>query len=613
MCGIVGAIGSNRVAEIILSGLKKLEYRGYDSSGIAFHEDKKFSIIKEEGKIIKLESIVKKRKNTANLGIGHTRWATHGVPSRENAHPHASSQVCVVHNGIIENYQDLKYKLSKFGAKFISQTDTEVLPHLIEYYYYQEGNILRSLIKSASEIQGTYAIAVMFKNRDDVIAVAKKGSPIVIGLGDGENYIASDFYGIADFTKKIIFLDDDEFALIYKNKVEIFDKNGNEIIKQPKTISPEKNRIHKNGFDHFMLKEIFEQPTVIDETFQSYVDLTANKIHLPNFSFDILKIKKITIVACGTSFYAGMVGKYLIESIANVEVEVDIASEFRYRKKPFRDDNLMIFISQSGETADTLACLKHAKNHQQKILSIVNVAHSTMAQLSDMVIRTIAGPEIGVASTKAYTSQIAVLTIFAINLARINNQINDSTQLTLLQELAKSAGKIQQILEDSEVRNIKKIATKLINSKQILYIGRSISSVTAFESALKFRELTYINSQAIQAGELKHGTIAVIDKKMPVVVIAVRNKDNEIFEKTLSNAQEVNARGGKILFVSDKKGQNHFGKMAKYRIEIPEIDGIIQEAIVPIVSMQLLSYFVALFKGHDVDQPRNLAKSVTVE
>lgn len=613
MCGIVGAIGSNRVSEIILSGLKKLEYRGYDSSGIAFHEDKKFSILKEEGKIIKLENVVKKRKNTASLGIGHTRWATHGVPSRENAHPHASSQVCVVHNGIIENYQDLKYKLGKFGAKFISQTDTEVLPHLIEYYYSQEGNILRSLLKSAIEIQGTYAIAVMFKNRDDVIAVAKKGSPIVIGLGDGENYIASDFYGIADFTKKIIFLDDDEFALVYKNKVEIFDKNGNEIIKQPKIISAEKSRIDKNGFDHFMLKEIFEQPVVLEETLQSYVDLTANKIHLPNYTFDINKIKKITIVACGTSYYAGMVGKYLIENIANVEVEVDIASEFRYRKKPFRDDNLMIFISQSGETADTLACLKHAKNHHQKILSIVNVAHSTMAQLSDMVIRTIAGPEIGVASTKAYTAQIAVLTIFAINLARTKNQINDINQLVLLQELAKSAGKIQQILEDSEVRNIKKIATKLINSRQILYIGRSISSVTAFESALKFRELTYINSQAIQAGELKHGTIAVIDKKMPVVVIAVRNKDNEIFEKTLSNAQEVNARGGKILFVSDKKGQNHFGKMAKYRIEIPEIDGIIQEAIVPIVSMQLLSYFVALFKGHDVDQPRNLAKSVTVE
>jgi glucosamine--fructose-6-phosphate aminotransferase (isomerizing) len=613
MCGIIGSIGSNQTAEIIISGLRKLEYRGYDSSGIAFHEDGKFNVVKEEGKISKLETAIKKRKNSASLAIGHTRWATHGVPSRENAHPHSSSQVCVVHNGIIENYQDLKYKLSKFGAKFISQTDTEVLPHLIEYYYSQEGNILQSLIKSAQEIHGTFGIAVMFKNRDDVIAVAKKGSPIVIGIGDGENYVASDFYGIADFTKKIIFLDDDEFALVYKNKIEIFDKNGNQIEKQPKIISAEKNRIHKDGFDHFMLKEIFEQPTVLDETLQSYVDLTANKIHLPNFSFDIQKIKKITIIACGTSYYAGMVGKYLIEHIANLEVEVDIASEFRYRKRPFSDDNLMIFISQSGETADTLACLKHAKNHQQKILSIVNVAHSTMAQLSDTVIRTIAGPEIGVASTKAYTAQIAVLAIFAINLAKINNRINDLNQLSLLQELAKSAGKIKQILEDSEVRNIKKIATKLINSKQVLYIGRSISSVTAFESALKFRELTYINSQAIQAGELKHGTIAIIDKKLPVIVIAVRNKENELFEKTVSNAQEVNARGGKIIFVSDRKGQNQFGKMAKYRIEIPEIDGIIQEAIVPIVSMQLLAYFVALFKGHDVDQPRNLAKSVTVE
>jgi len=613
MCGIIGSIGSNQTAEIIISGLKKLEYRGYDSSGIAFHEEGKFIVIKEEGKIAKLETAIKKRKNNCSLAIGHTRWATHGVPSRENAHPHSSSQVCVVHNGIIENYQDLKYKLSKFGAKFISQTDTEILPHLIEYYYSQEGNILQSLIKSAQEIHGTFGIAVMFKNRDDIIAVAKKGSPIVIGIGDGENYVASDFYGIADFTKKIIFLDDDEFALVYKNKVEIFDKNGNQIEKQPKIISAEKNRIHKDGFDHFMLKEIFEQPTVLDETLQSYVDLTANKIHLPNFSFDIQKIKKITIIACGTSYYAGMVGKYLIEHIANLEVEVDIASEFRYRKRPFSDDNLMIFISQSGETADTLACLKHAKNHQQKILSIVNVAHSTMAQLSDMVIRTIAGPEIGVASTKAYTAQIAVLAIFAINLAKTNNQINDLTQLSLLQELAKSAGKIKQILEDSEVRNIKKIATKLINSKQVLYIGRSISSVTAFESALKFRELTYINSQAIQAGELKHGTIAIIDKKLPVIVIAVRNKENELFEKTISNAQEVNARGGKIIFVSDRNGQNQFGKMAKYRIEIPEIDGIIQEAIVPIVSMQLLAYFVALFKGHDVDQPRNLAKSVTVE
>jgi glucosamine--fructose-6-phosphate aminotransferase (isomerizing) len=613
MCGIIGAIGTNQISEIILNGLKKLEYRGYDSSGLALYEDKKFNIIKEEGKISKLEAVLKKKKFTSNMGIGHTRWATHGAPSKENAHPHSSSQVCVVHNGIIENYQEIKEKLTKNGVKFLSQTDTEVLPHLIEQHYSAEGNILRALLKTAEELRGTFAIATMFKNRDDVIAVAKRGSPIVIGIGENENFIASDFYGLADFTNQVIFLDDDEFGLIYKNRVEIYDKNGNEVKKIPKIIETQKSKVSKNGFDHFMLKEIYEQPVVLEETIQAYVDLSSNKIHLPNFNFDLAKIKKITIVACGTSYYAGLAGKYLIEQIANVEVEVDIASEFRYRKAPFRDDNLMIFISQSGETADTLAALKYAKQNQQKVLSIVNVAHSTMAQLSDVAIRTLAGPEIGVASTKAYTAQIAVVSIFAIHLATINKNISDSKCTQLLQSLASCANKMSQIFEDSEIRNIKKVASRLTKSKQVLYIGRSISYVTALESALKFRELTYVNAQGISAGELKHGTIAVIDKNMPVIVIGARNKENELFEKTLSNAQEVNARGGKIFFVSDKKGLNLFGKMAKYRIEIPEISNSIQEAILPVISMQLLAYYVALFKGNDVDQPRNLAKSVTVE
>ena len=613
MCGIIGAIGTSQVSEVILSGLKKLEYRGYDSSGLALYEDKKFNIIKEEGKISKLEAVLKKKKFTSTMGIGHTRWATHGVPSKENAHPHSSSQVCVVHNGIIENYQEIKAKLIKNGVKFLSQTDTEVLPHLIEQHYSAEGNILRALLKTTEELRGTFAIAAMFKNRNDVIAVAKRGSPIVIGIGENENFIASDFYGLADFTNQVIFLDDDEFGLIYKNRVEIYDKNGNEVKKIPKIIETQKSRVSKNGFDHFMLKEIYEQPVVLEETIQAYVDLSSNKIHLPNFNFDLAKIKKITIVACGTSYYAGLAGKYLIEQIANVEVEVDIASEFRYRKAPFRDDNLMIFISQSGETADTLAALKYAKQNQQKVLSIVNVAHSTMAQLSDVAIRTLAGPEIGVASTKAYTAQIAVVSIFAIHLATINKNISDSKCAQLLQSLASCANKMSQIFEDSEIRNIKKVASKLTKSKQVLYIGRSISYVTALESALKFRELTYVNAQGISAGELKHGTIAVIDKNMPVIVIGARNKENELFEKTLSNAQEVNARGGKIFFVSDKKGFNLFGKMAKYRIEIPEISNSIQEAILPVISMQLLAYYVALFKGNDVDQPRNLAKSVTVE
>jgi len=613
MCGIIGAIGTNQISEVILSGLKKLEYRGYDSSGLALYEDRKFNIIKEEGKINKLEAVLKKKKFTSTMGIGHTRWATHGVPSKENAHPHTSAQVCVVHNGIIENYQEIKSRLIKNGVKFLSQTDTEVLPHLIEQHYSAEGNILRALLKTTEELRGTFAIAAMFKNRDDVIAVAKRGSPIVIGIGENENFIASDFYGLADFTNQVIFLDDDEFGLIYKNRVEIYDKNGNEVKKIPKIIETQKSRVSKNGFDHYMLKEIYEQPVVLEETIQAYVDLSSNKIHLPNFNFDLAKIKKITIVACGTSYYAGLVGKYLIEQIANVEVEVDIASEFRYRKAPFRDDNLMIFISQSGETADTLAALKYAKQNQQKVLSIVNVAHSTMAQLSDVTIRTLAGPEIGVASTKAYTAQIAVVSIFAIHLATINKNISDSKCAQLLQSLAICAVKMSQIFEDSEIRNIKKVASRLTKSKQVLYIGRSISYVTALESALKFRELTYVNAQGISAGELKHGTIAVIDKNMPVIVIGARNKENELFEKTLSNAQEVNARGGKIFFVSDKKGFNLFGKMAKYRIEIPEISNSIQEAILPVISMQLLAYYVALFKGNDVDQPRNLAKSVTVE
>jgi len=613
MCGIIGAIGTSQVSEVILSGLKKLEYRGYDSSGLALYEDKKFNIIKEEGKISKLEAVLKKKKFTSTMGIGHTRWATHGAPSKENAHPHASSQVCVVHNGIIENYQEIKAQLIKNGVKFLSQTDTEVLPHLIEQHYLAEGNILRALLKTTEELRGTFAIATMFKNRNDVIAVAKRGSPIVIGIGENENFIASDFYGLADFTNQVIFLDDDEFGLIYKNRVEIYDKNGNEVKKIPKIIETQKSKVSKNGFDHFMLKEIYEQPVVLEETIQAYVDLSSNKIHLPNFNFDLAKIKKITIVACGTSYYAGLAGKYLIEQIANVEVEVDIASEFRYRKAPFRDDNLMIFISQSGETADTLAALKYAKQNQQKVLSIVNVAHSTMAQLSDVAIRTLAGPEIGVASTKAYTAQIAVVSIFAIHLATINKNISDSKCAQLLQSLASCANKMSQIFEDSEIRNIKKVASRLTKSKQVLYIGRSISYVTALESALKFRELTYVNAQGISAGELKHGTIAVIDKNMPVIVIGARNKENELFEKTLSNAQEVNARGGKIFFVSDKKGLNLFGKMAKYRIEIPEISNSIQEAILPVISMQLLAYYVALFKGNDVDQPRNLAKSVTVE
>ncbi len=613
MCGIVGVVGGKNAVSIILEGLKKLEYRGYDSAGIAVLEKGEFKTVKEEGKIANLEAALLQKKLDSQIGIGHTRWATHGKPSKENAHPHASSNICVVHNGIIENHQELKAKLQKSGAKFLSETDTEVVPHLIEYHFEKTGDIKQSLLATAKEIKGTFALAVIFKNHGNVIAVAKRGSPLVLGLGKNENYIASDYYALSDHTHKIIALEDEEFAIISADKIEVFDAKGAELKKSAKVMEPEKARISKDGFDHFMLKEIYEQPRVLEETIQTYVDLSSSSIHLPNFAFDLKKINKITIVACGTSYYSGMCAKYLIEEISGVEVEVDIASEFRYRAHPFRQDNLMVFVSQSGETADTLAALKFAKQNNQKILSIVNVAHSTMAQLSDAVIRTVAGPEIGVASTKAYTAQVTVLALLAIHFGCIKGKISAPEKAKLLQELAESGSKMTHLFDEPQLKNIKKIAKSLTRAKHVLYIGRGISQVTALEAALKFRELSYINAQGIAAGELKHGTIALIDSKMPVIVIAPHNKNNDLFEKTASNAQEVNARGGKIIFISSKKGIKQFGKMAKQKIEIPDLAGIIQEAILPVVSTQLLAYYVALYKGNDVDQPRNLAKSVTVE
>jgi glutamine---fructose-6-phosphate transaminase (isomerizing) len=613
MCGIVGVVGGKNSVAIILNGLKKLEYRGYDSAGIAIIADNEFKTIKEEGKIANLEQALLQQKLTSSIGIGHTRWATHGKPSKENSHPHASSKVCVVHNGIIENHQELKAKLQKNGANFLSETDTEVLPHLIEFYFEKTGDIKKSLLATAKEIKGSFALAIIFKGHENLIAVAKRGSPLVLGLGENENYVASDYYALSESTHKIIALEDEEFAIISPHKIEVFDENGTAIKKSVKVMQPEKARISKDGFDHFMLKEIYEQPRVLEETIQTYVDLSSSSIHLPNFTFELKDIDKITIIACGTSYYAGMCAKYLIEEIAGVEVEVDIASEFRYRAHPFCKNNLMVFVSQSGETADTLAALKFAKKNNQKILSIVNVAHSTMAQLSDAVIRTVAGPEIGVASTKAYTAQVSVLALLAIHFGCVKQKISHIEKAKLLQDLAESGAKMTHLFDEKQLKNIKNIAKSLTRAKHLLYIGRGISQVTAFEAALKFRELSYINAQGIAAGELKHGTIALIDNKMPVIVIAPHNKNNDLFEKTASNAQEVNARGGKIIFISSKKGLKEFGKMAKKKIEIPELSGPIQEAILPVISTQLLAYYVALYKGNNVDQPRNLAKSVTVE
>jgi len=610
MCGIVGVIGSKDSTAIILEGLKKLEYRGYDSAGITVLQDSEFKTTKEQGKIAVLENSLKDSFFDSLIGIGHTRWATHGAPSKKNAHPHSSSKVCVVHNGIIENHQELKEKLQKNGVEFLSETDTEVVPHLIEYYYEQTSDIKESLIRATKDIVGSFAFAVMFRDNQNVIAVAKRGSPLVVGLGSNQNYVASDYYALSSYTNEIINLDDDEFGLVLADKIEVFDQDKNIIKKEAKIIESEKSQVSKEGYEHFMLKEIFEQPKVLQETIETYVDLVNAKINLTNFPFDLAAINKITLVACGTSYYAALAAKYLIEKFARVEVEVDIASEFRYRDHPFRDDNLMIFVSQSGETADTLAALKYAKENGQKILSIVNAPYSSMANLSDVVIRTVAGPEIGVASTKAYTAQISILSLLAIDLADKKGAIDQNEKQQLLAQLANSSSKMVEMLGEEKIANIKEVANSLKKANHVLYIGRSISQVSAFESALKFRELSYIDAQGIAAGELKHGTIALIDSEMPVIVIA---PSNNLFEKTLSNAIEVHSRDGKIIFISDKKGLKAAKNITELKIEIPEVECMIQEAILPVIATQLLAYYVAYFKGNDIDQPRNLAKSVTVE
>lgn len=619
MCGIVGLVGNgasnkteieDRILRKAIESLKKLEYRGYDSSGIATLIDNEFVIFKEKGKIVNLENSIINFDYNPSAVIAHTRWATHGKPSKENAHPHASHGICVVHNGIIENHQEIKSRLIKNGVKFLSETDTEVVPHLIEYHYSKTRSILKAIIESTHEMEGAYALAILCKNEPNKIFFAKKGSPLILGIGNGMNYISSDFYAISNYTNKLIFIEDGDFGYIAPDEYEIFDQNSEKVKRKIKTMDTTKNEVTKEGYSHFMLKEIHEQPRTIEDTIQAYVSLTKNQIILPNFPFDLDKISKITIIACGTSYYAGLCAKYLIEDIAKIEVEVDIASEYRYKNPVHRKDNLMIFISQSGETADTIAALKYAKENKQKILSIVNVAHSSMAQLSDAVIRTVAGPEIGVASTKAYIGQISVLYLFALKIAECNKILTDENKRKFLNDLAEIENKMNEVLTADNHAKIKKISRNLTKAKQILYIGRGISQVTSFESALKLRELSYINSFGIAAGELKHGTIAVIDKKVPVVVIAPHNK---LFEKTLSNAEEVKARNGKIIFISDKEGVKKSKNLTKAVVEIPTCNSLIAESLIPIIVTQLIAYYTALHQGNDVDQPRNLAKSVTVE
>lgn len=615
MCGIVGIVSKNNVVPKILDGLKKLEYRGYDSAGISLISGDFINTIKKQGKIVNLEAAINKNKKfIGNIGIGHTRWATHGKPSEANSHPHLSENIAVVHNGIIENYQELKEKLKKTGVKFLSHTDTEVIPHLISLHLKESQDKKQAVILALKELRGAFALGIVFKGEENFIAVAKKGSPLLIGFGEGENagenYVASDYFALDILTTKVSYLEDGDVAFLTTDSVEILDDKGTKVSRAIKTMEKDVNKISKESYDHFMQKEIFEQPRVVQDILDNYVVPQSGKIVLPNFPFDLKTIDKITIIACGTSYYAACVGKYLIESLAKINVEVDIASEFRYRDTAFYGNNLHIFISQSGETADTIAALKYAKENGQKTLGIVNAANSNLTYLADAIIRTIAGPEIGVASTKAYVAQLTILILFALELANQKQTIDEATKQKMIASLTQIPAKMNESLAAKSLAEIKDVAKFVSKYQSLIYIGRGVSYPTALEGALKLKELSYINAFGIASGELKHGTIALVDKNMPIIAIA---PNTDLFDKSASNIEEVAARDGKVILIGNDQGIAELKGIIVKSISIPRVENIIDEALLSIIPTQLIAYYTAIYKGNDVDQPRNLAKSVTVE
>lgn len=606
MCGIVGIISQKNVVSRLVDGLKRLEYRGYDSAGIAVLQDSKITRCRAEGKLFHLEDKTKKTGISGLVGIGHTRWATHGAPNETNAHPHATDMVAVVHNGIIENYQELKAELVKDGAKFVSQTDTEVVPHLITHYIKAGLKPLEAVQKAVARLHGAYALGIIFADAPDILIGARKGSPLAVGYGNGESFLGSDAIALATLTDQVAYLEEGDIALLTLNAITIYDGNGKVVKREIKTVQIG-GAVGKENFPHFMLKEIYEQPQVLGTVLKQYYDSATGAVKLPEFPFDLSKINKVTLIACGTSYYAGFIARYWLEQFARVNVEVEFASEFRYREAVMQQGELALFISQSGETADTLAALRYAKAQGQHCVSIVNVPESTMARESSLVLPIYAGPEIGVASTKAFTAQLMVLACFSIALAQAKGKLSAEEAKKQTYQLAQVPAQIVEILEqDSAIQTIAKAVAK---ARDAIYIGRGTAYGVAMEGALKLKEISYIHAEALAAGELKHGTIALIDQKVPVIAIAPM--DN-LFEKTASNIEEVAARGGKILLLSDKQGTNRLKKISWKTVTMPETSALTMPMLYA-VPVQLLAYHAAVAKGTDVDQPRNLAKSVTVE
>ncbi len=608
MCGIVGILGNAPVAGQLVDALKRLEYRGYDSAGIATLDHGVMARRRAEGKLQALESKLRSEPLGGNTGIGHTRWATHGRPTESNAHPHATDIVSVVHNGIIENFRELREKLIAGGATFRSETDTEVVAHLVSEKIKQGKSPVDAVGATLKQLRGAFALAFIFAGHDELLIGARKGSPLAVGYGKGEMYLGSDAFALAPFTDTLSYLDEGDWAVLSRDGVKIYDEQDRPVERAIVKTSVSSQLVDKGNHKHFMAKEIHEQPEVVGHTLAHYIDMVTETVALPvPLPFEWSKIKRLSISACGTAYYAGLVAKYWFERFAKLSVEIDIASEFRYREAPLEAGDLAIFISQSGETADTLATLRYAREMKQHILSVVNVTSSTIARESDVVMPTLAGPEIGVASTKAFTCQLSVLACLALAAGRARGHLSAKDEQNLVHALVEVPRLMAQALTLEP--QIEKLAHDLAKVKDVLYLGRGTSFPIALEGALKLKEISYIHAEGYAAGELKHGPIALIDETMPVIVIAPHDR---VFEKTVSNMQEVAARGGKIVLVTDPKGAKEATIESLVTLMLPEMASTVTP-LVYAIPVQLIAYHTAAAIGTDVDQPRNLAKSVTVE
>ena len=604
MCGIVGYIGKDKCQEVLINGLKELEYRGYDSAGLAYVFNDELIITKKKGKIIELERVLE--KHYSNLGIGHTRWATHGVPSEINSHPHKSGKITIVHNGIIENYASIKEELIKEGVTFKSETDTEVAAALLNNLYSKTNDMLETMKLFEKKVRGAYALGIINDDDFNTLYAIKKASPLIVGIGNNENFIASDVPAILKYTNRYTTLNDGDMAIIKTNSIDYYDINGKRIDKEIKTFEKELGDSDKHGYEHFMLKEIHEQPEVIKNTISPFLE---NGIHslldkMPDFS----KYNKIIIVACGSAMHAGLVGKNKIEELANIPVEVEIASEFRYKKLFIDENSLVIAISQSGETADTLAAVKIAKEMKATTLGIINRVDSTIARNTDHVFYTKAGIEKAVATTKAYSAQIAILSLIALNIAIRNKLIDEIETNNIIESIKTLPTKIESLLTEEKIKEIKNIANKLYQKEDMYFIGRNVDYALCMEGALKLKEISYIHSEAYAAGELKHGTISLIDEGTPVISVIT---DEKIAEKTISNIKEVKSRGANTILVTNEKNNNNYDCIDN-KIIIPTTHKLF-EPILAVIPLQILAYEIAKLRGCDIDQPKNLAKSVTVE